>query len=78
MQDYSGDYAYFLSKNAEAAERAAVAEEKSTENARNQIVAKSKMSKAEKEKAKKEKAKAFNSSAQAASKAKPKNDQRWN
>jgi hypothetical protein len=46
-----------LAKNEGEAARAAVAEEKATEVAKNQIVAKSKMSKAEKEKAKKDKAK---------------------
>jgi hypothetical protein len=48
----------FLAKNEDEAARAAVAEEKATEVAKNQIVAKSKMSKAEKEKLKKDKAKA--------------------
>jgi ATPase subunit of ABC transporter with duplicated ATPase domains len=68
VDDYSGDYDYFLSKNEDEAARAAVAEEKASEVAKSQIVAKSKMSRAEKEKAKKEKAKAFNT--QAATKAK--------
>jgi hypothetical protein len=45
-----------LSKNEDAAAKAEVAAEKASEQAKNQIVAKSKMSKAEKTQQKKEKA----------------------
>lgn len=67
LQDYSGDYEAYLSKNEGAAARAAVADEKAKAVARDQVVAKSKMTRAEKElaakekeKQKKEKARAFN------------------
>jgi hypothetical protein len=55
----------FLSKNEGAAAMAAVAADKASEQAKSQIIAKSKMSKAEKLQDKKEKAKAFNNAAAA-------------
>jgi ATPase subunit of ABC transporter with duplicated ATPase domains len=70
LQDYSGDYEAYLSKNAGAAERAAVAEDRARAVANSQVVAKSKMTRAEKEmekeakeKAKKQKAREFNAKA---------------
>ena len=64
LDDYSGDYEYYLSRNEAAAERQEEKDDAVREVEKSQIIAKSKMSKAEKMAAKKDKARSFNESAQ--------------
>lgn len=59
LQDYAGDYEYFLSQNAKAAAKAGAAEAAAKAVAQKQIVAKSHQSKAEKAMDKKKAAQAF-------------------
>ncbi|KAK9069418.1 hypothetical protein SSX86_011321 [Deinandra increscens subsp. villosa] len=75
LQDYNGDYDYYLEKNLEAREKALVREAE-LEDKSSKAKAKSKMSKAEREARKKQKMQAFQ---QAKQKSKGlKNSKRWN
>ncbi|XP_074311727.1 ABC transporter F family member 5-like [Silene latifolia] len=75
LQDYVGDYNYYLEKNLDARERE-LEREAELEEKNSKVKAKSKMSKAEKEARKKQKMQAFQ---QAKSKSKGlKNAKRWN
>ena len=75
LQDYAGDYNYYLEKNLDARQRELEREEELDEKAP-KVKAKSKMSKAEKEARKKQKQVAFQ---QAKAKSKGlKNAKRWN
>ncbi|EFJ51883.1 hypothetical protein VOLCADRAFT_56598 [Volvox carteri f. nagariensis] len=65
LQDYQGDYEYYLSKNEDEAVKMQEKEAKVKEIEKDNIKAKSKMTKAEKERLKKEKAKAFHAQADA-------------
>ncbi|KAG2485398.1 hypothetical protein HYH03_015884 [Edaphochlamys debaryana] len=65
LQDYQGDYDYYLSKNTDEAAKMEEKEARVKEIEKDNIKAKSKMTKAEKERAKKEKAKAFHAGAEA-------------
>ncbi|KXZ43852.1 hypothetical protein GPECTOR_79g131 [Gonium pectorale] len=64
LQDYQGDYDYYLSKNVDEAAKMEEKEAKVKEIEKDNIKAKSKMTKAEKERLKKDKAKAFHSQAE--------------
>ncbi|KAG2431609.1 hypothetical protein HYH02_013302 [Chlamydomonas schloesseri] len=65
LQDYQGDYDYYLSKNEDEAAKMEEKEAKVKEIEKDNIKAKSKMTKAEKERLKKEKAKAFHAGTEA-------------
>ncbi|KAM7514266.1 hypothetical protein LguiA_003849 [Lonicera macranthoides] len=75
LQDYLGDYNYYLEKNLDARERALEREAELEEKAP-KVKAKSKMSKAEKEARKKQKMQAFQQAKQKSKGAK--NSKRWN
>uniref|UniRef100_A0A7S0R499 ABC transporter domain-containing protein n=1 Tax=Chlamydomonas leiostraca TaxID=1034604 RepID=A0A7S0R499_9CHLO len=70
LRDFKGDYEYYLEQNSEEAAKMEVKEERQKEIEKDNIKAKSKMTKAEKERMKKEKAKAFHSAAEGAKKKK--------
>ncbi|CAN6363325.1 unnamed protein product [Urochloa humidicola] len=74
IQDYKGDYNYYLERNLEARERELAREEELEEKAP-KVKAKSKMSKAEKEARKKQKVQAFQQSKQKSKSLK--NSKRW-
>ncbi|GFR43044.1 hypothetical protein Agub_g4050 [Astrephomene gubernaculifera] len=65
LQDYQGDYEYYLTQNEDEAVKMQEKEAKVKEIEKDNIKAKSKMTKAEKERLKKEKAKAFHAQAEA-------------
>ncbi|GLI58502.1 hypothetical protein VaNZ11_000233, partial [Volvox africanus] len=65
LQDYQGDYEYYLSKNEDEAAKMEEKEAKMKEIEKDNVKAKSKMTKAEKERLKKDKAKAFHAQAEA-------------
>ncbi|KAJ0098000.1 hypothetical protein Patl1_27580 [Pistacia atlantica] len=75
LQDYAGDYNYYLEKNLEARERE-LEREAELEDKAPKVKAKSKMSKAEKEARKKQKMKAFQAAKQKSKG--QKNAKRWN
>lgn len=75
LQDYAGDYNYYLEKNLEARERE-LEREAEVEEKSPKAKAKSKMSKAEKEVRKKQKMQAFQAAKQKSKGAK--NSKRWN
>jgi len=75
LQDYEGDYNYYLEKNIEARQKA-LEREADLEEKSPKVKAKSKMSKAEREARKKQKSQAFQN-AKAKSKV-SKNSKRWN
>ncbi|CAK8567819.1 unnamed protein product [Lathyrus sativus] len=75
LQDYAGDYSYYLEKNLDARERE-LERQAELEDKAPKLKAKSKMSKAEKEARKKQKQQAFQAAKQKSKGAK--NSKRWN
>ncbi|CAL5204264.1 unnamed protein product [Lathyrus oleraceus] len=75
LQDYAGDYSYYLEKNVDARERE-LERQAELEDKAPKLKAKSKMSKAEKEARKKQKMQAFQAAKQKSKGAK--NSKRWN
>lgn len=70
LKDFKGDYEYFLEQNDGEAAKMEVKEERQREVAKDNIKAKSKMSKAQKEQMKRDKAKQFHAAQEGAKKGK--------